>query len=164
MAEDETDGKCVFCSIASKTAASHVVGENENALAVLEINPVSRGHTMVIPKKHISFGNEVPDEISGLSQEISRKISKILSPKDIIAAKASLFGHDAINIVPVYSMEDINSERYHASKEELDEIREALAEKETIKKKADREKTNALGANKPEKVDSKTSWLPKRIP
>ena len=43
---------CIFCAIASKEAPSYPVAESAHAIAVLDINPVTEGHTLVMPKRH----------------------------------------------------------------------------------------------------------------
>jgi histidine triad (HIT) family protein len=43
---------CIFCKIIKKEIPSHIVYEDENFLAFLDIRPISNGHTLVIPKKH----------------------------------------------------------------------------------------------------------------
>ena len=43
---------CVFCGIAAGKIPAKKVGESEKALAFLDINPRSKGHTVVIPKGH----------------------------------------------------------------------------------------------------------------
>ncbi|MDP3992083.1 MAG: hypothetical protein Q8P79_01075, partial [Nanoarchaeota archaeon] len=48
------DGQCVFCSIVFGDIKAYNIAENSKAIAVLEINPISRGHTIIIPKEHIT--------------------------------------------------------------------------------------------------------------
>ena len=43
---------CIFCKIVAGEMNAHTVYENESVLALLDIHPASRGHTMVIPKVH----------------------------------------------------------------------------------------------------------------
>ena len=43
---------CLFCSIASGEASSYKVGESKDCVAVLDINPLSEGQVLVIPKQH----------------------------------------------------------------------------------------------------------------
>ncbi len=43
---------CIFCKIIKKEIPAKVVLENEGAISFLDINPISDGHTIVIPKKH----------------------------------------------------------------------------------------------------------------
>lgn len=44
---------CVFCKIIDGEIPSQKVYEDENMIAILDANPVSKGHTLVIPKKHV---------------------------------------------------------------------------------------------------------------
>jgi histidine triad (HIT) family protein len=44
--------ECIFCKIVRGEIPSAKVLENEKVLAFLDINPVSKGHTLVIPKAH----------------------------------------------------------------------------------------------------------------
>ncbi len=46
------DDGCPFCQIVNGKIDAHVVNENDEALAFLDVNPVSRGHTLVVPKQH----------------------------------------------------------------------------------------------------------------
>ena len=46
---------CIFCKIVRKEIPAHIVYEDNNFLAFLDINPQSPGHTQVIPKKHMRW-------------------------------------------------------------------------------------------------------------
>ena len=52
---------CIFCKIAKKEIPSKVVMETENSIAFLDAFPVSRGHTLVIPKHHYEKVQEMTD-------------------------------------------------------------------------------------------------------
>lgn len=52
---------CIFCQIVAGTAPSWKIYENEHVYAFLDINPVSRYHTLVIPKKHYENIFDVSD-------------------------------------------------------------------------------------------------------
>jgi len=149
-ASSESNPECVFCSIASKKIKSCEIGENEEALAVLEINPISRGHIIVVPKKH---SDRFPELAERLTKEISEKLKEKLNPKEIKISKSKLFGHEIINVLPVYSNEDFNSERKKASLEELEKI------KEEIEKKSEEKIEEPQIEEQP-----KFLWLPKRFP
>ncbi len=43
---------CIFCNIVSREIPSYTVYENDDVYAFLDIHPVNRGHTLVIPKRH----------------------------------------------------------------------------------------------------------------
>lgn len=46
---------CLFCKIIKGEVKCHKVYEDENSFAFLDINPLSEGHTLVIPKKHYAL-------------------------------------------------------------------------------------------------------------
>jgi len=52
---------CIFCKIANKKASAHVVYEDDNFIAFLDINPQSPGHCQVVPKKHYRWVWDVPN-------------------------------------------------------------------------------------------------------
>jgi len=53
LSKEGGPNSCIFCSIAEGKIESYRVGENNDAVAVLEINPISKGHTIIIPKEHL---------------------------------------------------------------------------------------------------------------
>lgn len=57
MAED-----CIFCSIAAGEQPAEIVDEDEHTIAFLDINPWTRGHALVIPRRHTRNLYEVPDD------------------------------------------------------------------------------------------------------
>ena len=158
--------KCIFCSIASGEVNSYKIQETQNVLAVLEINPISKGHILVIPKSHSSEqSKKSADEIKKIIEEISEKIKKKLKSKKVIVANTNLFGHQIINLIPDYDgglMEKshiLESEKRHsASPEELEEIKKILFSEKKISK------SKKPTIKKIKIKDDKKIWLPKRIP
>ncbi|KCV72272.1 hypothetical protein H696_01669 [Fonticula alba] len=53
---------CIFCRIIRGELPSHRILETSRVFAFLDINPLSKGHALVIPKSHATFMHEVPDE------------------------------------------------------------------------------------------------------
>jgi histidine triad (HIT) family protein len=45
---------CIFCRIASRTASAYRLYEDQLAVAFLDTNPVRRGHTLVVPRRHVA--------------------------------------------------------------------------------------------------------------
>ena len=70
---------CVFCAIVKGEIPDKIVAENANALAFLDINPFSDGHTVIISKKHYKYFSETPkevlDDMTNLCQDVAVKIS-----------------------------------------------------------------------------------------
>jgi len=148
--------QCVFCSIVSGKIPSHQLGENQDAIAVLEINPVSSGHTIIIPREHISSSEQMPQEAVQLAKDIGTIIKSKLNPKDVLVKYSNAFGHEIINIIPVYENENLDSQRKKASPEELEELQNQLTQKQEVQEE-EQEK-------KPEEINEENTWLPERIP
>jgi histidine triad (HIT) family protein len=150
--------KCVFCSIIDKEIPSYILTENSDAIAVLEINPISKGHTIIIPKIH---SEAISKSAMNLAEEFSKKISKLFNPKKIDLVNSNLFGHEIINLIPVYKDENIHSKRKQSKPEELEELTKEIKKvPETEKEKPTKEKVTS----KKETITDKNTWLPKRTP
>ena len=59
----KTMNDCIFCKIADKTMPAKLISEKEHTLAFLDINPVSPGHTLVIPKAHAVNASDADDQM-----------------------------------------------------------------------------------------------------
>lgn len=148
--QESKEGQCIFCLINSKQISSYKLDENKNAIAVLEINPISKAHSLIIPKKHGS--KKIPKNILNFAEKLSKKIKTKFKPKEMILSESSLLGHKIINLIPVYKNETINSNRYQAEKSELEDVQKILLKKP---KKSPAKKREKLKGN---------YWLPRRIP
>ena len=158
--------QCVFCSIVFGDIPSHKIDENSEAIVVLEINPISKGHSIIIPKKHGKEGSVESKETTTLIKKISKLIVAKLKPKKIEISTSNMFGHDVVNILPVYTDETFNSRRQPARKEELEEVEKLLKAKpkleKTSKAKTPKRKKSIV-KEIVEKFEQKL-WLPQRIP
>ena len=66
---------CLFCKIIKKEIPADIVYEDEDTLAFLDINPINKGHTLVIPKQHHKNIFEITPEAFQRVMETVRKIS-----------------------------------------------------------------------------------------
>lgn len=64
---------CIFCKIVCNEIPAHKVYEDESFLAFLDINPLSPGHALVIPKKHYRWVWDLPN--AGKYFEVVQKIA-----------------------------------------------------------------------------------------
>lgn len=69
--------ECVFCKIASKQIQTNILIENDKAMAFLDAFPLSKGHTLVIPKIHFS---KIQDLDENSSQSLFNLLWKITNP------------------------------------------------------------------------------------
>ncbi|MCK5282950.1 MAG: HIT family protein [Nanoarchaeota archaeon] len=73
---EHTKEDCIFCKIAKGDIPCNKVYEDDKTLAFLDISPVSKGHTLVIPKEHAEKIYELSDESSEALAKTLKKISK----------------------------------------------------------------------------------------
>jgi len=69
---------CIFCKISNKEIPSRIITETENSIAFLDAFPVSRGHTLVIPKNHYEKVQDMTDiDNNDLFDTVHKVISKV---------------------------------------------------------------------------------------
>jgi len=161
------DSQCVFCSIVSGDIPSHLIEENTEAIAVLEINPISKGHSLIIPKKHLKEESEIPEEAKNLAKQVEKRIKLKLKPKKIEIIPSVILGHSIINLLPIYNNESISSKRQPAKKDDLEEVEKLLKKKpEEIALKPKTSKKKSLFKKAEEVIEQfeEKLWLPQRIP
>lgn len=91
---------CVFCKILSNEIPAQKVYEDDHVLAFLDINPASRGHTLVISKEHYEFLTQMPEReyLSYMRsvQKIAKGLMKYTDAVNILQNN----GKDAGQLVP----------------------------------------------------------------
>lgn len=165
--------QCIFCSMVFGDIPTTKIGENEKAISILELNPVTQGHSLIIPKEHIEKEENMPEETKKLAQEISEKIKKAFNPSRIDLIPGHVMGHQLINVLPIYNNETIESPREKQTPEGLAKLKEIIdnAQPEQITKeetKPEKEKPKETEKEKTEEkkeeINETNTWLPKRIP
>ncbi|KAL4064860.1 HIT-like domain-containing protein [Scleroderma yunnanense] len=73
------DGRCTFCRVIAKELPSMTVYETDKVVAILDILPLRHGHTLVIPKTHVSHVSDLPPEIAAAMGEAVSKVAKALT-------------------------------------------------------------------------------------
>ena len=103
---------CVFCKIINKELPANIIFENEKFLAFPSKEQVSKGHTLLIPKKHFEnifdFETQSLERLMGIAQQISKELIQTNTATGINLLHAS--GKDAqqsvfhfhLHIVPRY--------------------------------------------------------------
>jgi histidine triad (HIT) family protein len=78
---------CIFCKIVNKEIPAHIVYENKDFMAFLDINPKSPGHCQVIPKKHYRWVWDVPNigEYSKVVQKIAKALQKAFKTEWVLS-------------------------------------------------------------------------------
>lgn len=148
-----------FRQIVQGKIPSYKIDENKECVAVLEINPVSPGHSIIIPKNPVHEPSNLPQQCFSLAKKLSKKLKTKFKPREVIIASSSVLGEIILNVVPQYENETLESQRSQAKKEDLETLQKALEKKSKQK--------STVPKVKKEKIKSKTkerSIIPKRIP
>ncbi|PZX53836.1 histidine triad (HIT) family protein [Algoriphagus ratkowskyi] len=123
----------IFTKIIKREIPAHIVAEDENYLAFLDIMPLVKGHVLVVPKKEVDYIFDLePEVLSGLhifAQQVAKAMDKTIKCTRIGVAVIGLeVPHVHIHLVPLRTMDDINFTRpkLKLSNEELAEIAERI--------------------------------------
>jgi len=81
---------CIFCKIASGEIPSATLYEDEDFRVILDLGPATKGHSLILPKKHAANISEMPDELLGRAMSVAKKVA--------IAMKEGL-SCDGVNVV-----------------------------------------------------------------
>lgn len=72
---------CIFCKIAKGECPSYTIYEDDIVKAFLDINPLSNGHTLIIPKKHFKELDDIDEKTITHIMMVSKKVKSILEDK-----------------------------------------------------------------------------------
>ncbi len=119
----------IFSKIVNGEIPSYKIAEDDKYYAFLDINPLTKGHTLVIPKQETDYLFDLDDElIAGLmvfSKKIARAIDKAVDCKRVGVAVLGLeVPHAHIHLIPLKSEADISfsNPKLKFSQEEFEEI------------------------------------------
>jgi histidine triad (HIT) family protein len=124
----------VFSRIVAGEIPCYKVAESEQYLAFLDVQPIAKGHVLVIPKAEVDYIFDMPPaELSGLhlfAQEVARKLKSVVPCKRIGVAVIGLeVPHAHIHLVPMNSIGDLNfsNPRLRFTPEEMEELANSIA-------------------------------------
>ena len=123
----------IFTKIISGEIPAFKVAETDRFLAFLDVFPIAKGHTLVIPKKEVDYILDLdPEEYKDLwsfAQEVGKKVEKVMPCERIGIAVIGLeVPHAHIHLVPINSIGDLSftKPKLKFSDKEMAEIAEAI--------------------------------------
>ena len=84
------DENCIFCKIAAGEIPSVTLYEDEDFRVILDIEPASKGHALILPKAHYANLYELPDELAAKVLVLAKKM---------VTALTDILGCDGYNVV-----------------------------------------------------------------
>ena len=134
---------CIFCKIVNGEIKSRLIMESKNSIAFLDAFPVTKGHTLVIPKTHATLVEDLNnDNISSIfetTQNISKKLRETLGkPSTTIAIHngkeaGQEIPHVHVHIIPRDAVDgggaihNIMSEPYQTDNEKLQKLADRIS-------------------------------------
>ena len=108
---------CLFCRIAGHEIPAVIVAENDDVMAMMDINPATTGHILILPRTHVENIYEMPPEIGARIMEMAIKvaggINKQLNPAGMNlvqsngAAAGQVIFHFHLHLVPRYENDGV---------------------------------------------------------
>jgi histidine triad (HIT) family protein len=132
MANTKRD--CVFCAIVAGKADAYRIYEDEQSLCLLDINPFTNGHCLVISKRHVPWWHDLSEEetesLFRVARIVADKIMKTYHPDFVcLYARGRRIPHTHIFLVPSFSGDVLDRffnalEGFQESPQELAKLRE----------------------------------------
>jgi len=84
---------CIFCEIAKGHSPASVIYEDSDVMALLDINPIERGHALVIPKSHFAdiwdIDPEVLTKVVLVTKRVAQRMHEVLDTEGVNMFSAS---------------------------------------------------------------------------
>ena len=81
---------CIFCKIAAGDIPSATIYEDDDFRVILDIEPASKGHALILPKEHYENLYELPDELAAKALVVAKKV---------ISKMTDIVGCDGYNVL-----------------------------------------------------------------
>ena len=125
----------IFSKIVSGEIPSHKIAENDNYYAFLDINPLAKGHTLVIPKIETDYIFDIEDEqLGGLivfAKKVGKAVESVINCKRIGVTVIGLeVPHAHIHLIPLNTLYDMDFKqpKLKLTNDELAETAEKIRE------------------------------------
>lgn len=123
----------VFTKIINKEIPAHIIAENDDFIAFLDINPLAKGHTLVVPKLELDYIFDLPSDVLSqlfvFAQKIAKAIDQYSDAERIGVAVIGLeVPHAHVHLVPINGLFDIDfsKPKLNLSPENFNEICEEI--------------------------------------
>lgn len=123
----------IFTRIIEGEIPSYKVAEDDRYYAFLDINPLAKGHTLVVPKKEVDYLFDLDDEtLAGMmvfAKRVAAKIREKIACKRVAVVVLGLeVPHAHIHLIPINDESDVDfkREKLHLSVEEFQKIASSL--------------------------------------
>ena len=103
----------IFTRIINRELPAHIVAEDERFIAFLDINPLVKGHTLVVPKQEVDYIFDLDDDTLAALHVFSGKVARAIEMViPCLRIGVSVIGlevpHAHVHLIPMNAMSDVN--------------------------------------------------------
>ncbi len=145
MSQFEQEPQCPFCLMSENKIQTTRIYEDENFMAVLEINPANKGHAILFPKRHAKSITELneqeTEDLTKIIKKLTCALEKISEGLTILLSQGRVssqrFDHLVINLIPRSKNDSIKIEWQpeQIKEPELEKIKQNIIENFPVQKK-----------------------------
>ena len=130
---------CIFCKIAAGEIPSRKIYEDSDLIAIMDLNPTSKGHSLIIPKEHCTNIYDIDEDIAAKVMKTAKKLATKLTVAlncdgfNLLQNNGETAGqtmfHFHMHLIPRYKDADNNMLKFTSvsfSDEEMDAIRDQI--------------------------------------
>ncbi len=129
---------CIFCKIAAGEIPSRTLYEDEKFRVIMDLGPVSKGHSLILPKEHYANLFELPEELAADTMKLAKKMATVMTEKlkcdgfNLLQNNGEVAGqtmfHFHMHLIPCYNEAGrvIDMETKDMTSEEMDEIKNII--------------------------------------
>jgi histidine triad (HIT) family protein len=104
----EPEKNCVFCDIVAGKVPAHIIDQDDLSMCILDIHPYTKGHCLVISKRHVPWWHELTDEENAslfkLSKTVANRMMDKFNPDFVfLYARGRRIPHTHLFLIPTFS-------------------------------------------------------------
>lgn len=108
---------CLFCRIGQGQIPAHIIHEDDDTLAFLDIQPVRQGHVLIIPKAHYPYFEDMPAALAGHILALGQRLARAMKALYGVERVGFLFTgihvpHAHAHLIPMHHPHDVTSTAY----------------------------------------------------
>ncbi len=131
---------CIFCKLANGVIPTNSIYEDDDFNVILDLAPATKGHALILPKKHADNLYQLPDETAAKAMILAKKLATSMTEKlacdgfNVVQNNGTVAGqtvfHFHMHLIPRYENDGqrISWKPLEISGEELAKIKDVLAE------------------------------------
>lgn len=130
---------CIFCKIAAGEIPSRKIYEDEDVIVIMDLNPTSKGHSLIIPKEHYTDIYDIDENVAAKIMKTAKKLAIQMTEalgcdgfnllQNNGAAAGQTMFHFHLHLIPRYKDADNNMLKFtsvNLTEEEMDAVREQI--------------------------------------